>query len=201
MPGPAPKPSSRRSRKGRDGGVRTLVPASDLCVVVPEFPLGANVGLSAQIEVARDLVARLQVDVDEVTDRRRRYSLNRKLEKTQLELAMLELQAEQVADLERSIWQGLWSTPQAQVWQDNPGCWRELGLYVRWMVAAEQGDTRAGTQARALSDSLGINPAALLRLRLEIEHVDEVVARGNARRQRASVPTGQVVDDPRAGLF
>jgi hypothetical protein len=67
-------------------------------------------------------------------------------------------------------------------------------------VAGEQGDLDAAKEARMLSDRLGLNPLALSRLRLEIEHADEVVAKGEERR-RKQAPKRSDEDDPRRGLF
>ena len=78
-----------------------------------------------------------------------------------------------------------------------------MALYARWMVRAEQGDTKAAAEARQLSDRLGINPAALLKLRAEIENVDAVEDRGRRRRARTTEGQGKAEGgtDPRAGLF
>ena len=58
----------------------------------------------------------------------------------------------------------------------------------------------------APTTSLGINPAALLKLRAEIEHVDGLEDRGRRRRERATAPKDDepkpdAGGDPRGGLF
>lgn len=204
-----PNPSSRRSRKGREGGLRTLsaVPAVD----VPVWPLPADASQEAKLEQGRDRVAQLQADLEAEDDRRKTYRLRRMLEREQLELGIVELQLEQAADAEAAFWADLWAAPQAAMWAENPAAQREVALYVRWMVRAGQGDTKAAAEARALSDRLGINPAALLKLRAEIENVDAAEDRGRRRRQRREPDAGETAsaapdegtpeNDPRAGLW
>lgn len=207
MPGPAPKPSSRRSRKGRDGGLRALsaVPG----VSAPAWPLRPDSSQVATLEVLRDKVAALQQQILDEDDRRRVYRLQRELEKAEIGVGILTLQIQETRDAEAAIWADLWTTPQAAIWSENPATVRELALYVRWMARAEQGDKQAAAEARQLSNVLGINPAALLRLRAEIEHVDAAEDRGRRRRSRASTsesnqeakPPVDPPADPRGGLF
>lgn len=199
MPGPPPKRSSRRSRAAQ-GGLRTLaaVPTAH----APDWPLSPDARLDATREMLRDLEAKLQQQLVDEADRRKRYRIKNRLEKAQLELAMLQIQIEQAKDAEQAIWLDLWRTPQAAIWIENPASVREVALYVRWMVRAEQGDTRASSEARQLSNALGINPAALLRLRAEIEAVDAMEDRGRRRRERSAKPEETGADpDPRGGLF
>lgn len=199
MPGPPPKRSSRRSRAAQ-GGLRTLaaVPTTQ----APDWPLSPDARLDATREMLRDLEAKLQQQLVDEEDRRKRYRIKNRLEKAQLELAMLQIQIEQAKDAEQAIWLDLWRTPQAVIWIENPASVREVALYVRWMVRAEQGDTRASSEARQLSNALGINPAALLRLRAEIEAVDAIEDRGRRRRERSAKHEGTGADpDPRGGLF
>lgn len=202
MPGPAPKPASRRSRASR-GGLRTLSAVSS--VTAPEFPLAPDATQSATIEQLRDRVAATQASLEVETDRRRRYRQKKQLERDQIALGIIELQVRQAADYEAAMWADLWAAPQAAIWGENPATVRELALYVRWMIRAEQGDTKAASEARQLSDRLGINPAALLKLRAEIENVDAAEDRGRRRRERseAVVPSGPRPGkgDPRRGLF
>ncbi|SDT85163.1 hypothetical protein SAMN04488548_1162 [Gordonia westfalica] len=50
------------------------------------------------------------------------------------------------------------------IWEESH-THREVAQYVRWKVRAEQGDLKAAAEARQLSDRLGLNPLALMRLR------------------------------------
>lgn len=212
MSGPAPKhPSTRARRNKANAGFRTLaaVPSAG----VPAWPLSADVTQAATIEQLRDRVATLQQDHAETEDRRKRYRLDKQIAETQIALGVLELQVQQAADLEAGLWADMWRAPQAAIWAENSATVRELALYCRWMIRAEQGDTKAAAEARQLSDRLGINPAALLKLRAEIENVDAAEDRGRRRRERASsVPEGDQAgasgaegdgpaEDPRRGLF
>lgn len=195
MPGPAPKPSSRRSAKGR-GGLRhlTAVPTAKR----PEWPLAPDAALEARREVLRDQVAANMGALDAEGDRRKRWRIKGKLEAAQVDLALVEIQIEQSKDAEAVIWADLWGAPQADLWAENPATIREVALYCRWMVRAEQGDTKAAAEARQLSNTLGINPSALLKLRVEIEHAESVEDRG--RRRRAKQPaTKSDSGDSRSG--
>lgn len=206
MPGPIRKPSSRQSRGVRgSGGTRQLSPVPD--VEVPDFPLQPDPRRVAELNTVRDRVANLQGQLAAVEDRRKRYRLKRELDKVQLVEATIALEVEQSADAEREFWRELWTAPQAVYWAENTAAVRELAMYVRWMIRAEYGDTKASGEARALSNALGINPTALLRLRAEIEHTDQVESTGRRRRQREAVQPEQGGNgkdeggDPRAGLY
>lgn len=165
----------------------------------PDWPLAPDAAREARREALRDRVAATQGELDACTDKRRRWRVKKKLEATQMELALAEIQIEQAKDAEAAIWSELWSAPQADLWAENPATVREVALYCRWMVRAEQGDTKAASEARQLSNVLGINPAALLKLRVEIEHAEAAEDRGKRRRDRARPGKGDA--DPRSGLF
>jgi hypothetical protein len=116
-------------------------------------------------------------------------------------VATLSLQLEQANDAEVALWDELWSIPQAVIWDEAQSA-REVAQYVRWKIRAEQGDLKAATEARQLSDRLGLNPLALLRLRAEIERTDEFEDRGQRRRESRPRPKRESDgDDPRSGLY
>lgn len=98
-------------------------------------------------------------------------------------------------DRESQLWSQLWTTPQAVAWERMNWA-HNVGLYVRWMVAAESGNIKAGTEARQWSDRLGLNPLALLRLRWEIaeDEVAEIRAEKTTPKPRRlkAVDTGAV---------
>ena len=199
MPGPAPKHPSRRSR-ARDAarsGFTALSPTARIGKPVPVWPLPPDFKLTAQLEAMRDRVAELQVQFAECTDGRRRGRLQRALDQTQLAEATMQLQLEQAGDAEVELWAQLWMMPQANVWEDAHAG-REVAQYVRWKIRAEQGDLKAASEARMLSDRLGLNPLALLRLRLEIQAVDEAEQKAEERRQRSRPRRDD--GDPRAAL-
>ncbi|SDT85161.1 hypothetical protein [Gordonia westfalica] len=65
------------------------------------------------LEVARDRVASLQVELEGEDDGRAKGRLRRDLNKNELLVAQLQLQIEQATDAEKALWADLWSTPQA----------------------------------------------------------------------------------------
>lgn len=203
MPGPAPKhPSVRARRNNPKKDFRVLSPKGREGDV-PAWPLLADVGTTATLELARDRIATLQVDLAEAKDGRTKGRLRRELEKNELVAAQMQLRIEQATDAEIALWTDLWSIPQAVIWEESHAH-REVAQYVRWKVRAEQGDLKAATEARQLSDRLGLNPLALLRLRAEVEHVEEAEDRGNRRRGSRPAPKSDgdpPKDDPRSGLY
>lgn len=88
---------------------------------------------------------------------------------------------------ERALWRELWALPQAVAWE-RFRYGREIALYVRWQIGAESGDKDAAREARLLSDRLGLNPAALLRLKWSIVPDDRTSA------GQASAVSGNVTD-------
>ena len=207
MSGPAPKhPSIRARRNNMKKGFRLLA-GQGRRIAAPAWPLRPDVHLTAELELARDRVADFQVQVEKETDGRKKGRLRRELNKNEMLVAKLTLQLEQATDTEVSVWRELWKLPQAVIWKET-GANRELAQYVRWKVRAEQGDLKAATEARLLSDRLGLNPLALLRLRAEVEHVDDVETKGRQRRTTAPAKAkdqgggkGKGDDDPRGGLY
>ena len=185
MPGPAPKHPSTRARRNdpkKDFRVLSLDGRSG---ATPPWPLQADVAKSAELEVARDKIASLQVELDGTEDGRTKGRLRRQIDRLEIAAATMALQIEQAGDAEKALWADLWGTPQAVIWEEAHAG-REVAQYVRWKIRAEQGDIDAAKEARMLSDRLGLNPLALLRLRAEVERTDEVEDRGEKRRTRAT---------------
>lgn len=151
-------------------------------------------------DLAQDRLAALEVEIAGASDGRTKGRLRREQNKQEMTVAVLSLQLEQSRDAEVGLWELLWGTPQAVMW-DEAHAHREVAQYVRWKVRAEQGDLKAAVEARQWSDRLGLNPLALLRLRVEIEQAAAAEERGRKRRetQRPAAPAGG--DDPRAGLY
>lgn len=201
MPGPPPKHPSVRARRNNPRKDFRSLPAAGRVGAVPAWPLQDDVALVAELEYARDRVATLQVEVEQEDDGRKKGRLRRELNKLEMVVARLGLQIEQARDAEVALWEDLWRTPVAVMWEEAHAQ-REVAQYVRWKVRAEQGDLKAATEARLLSDRLGLNPLALLRLRAEIERTEEAEDRGRRRRERPapSSPRRDGGEDPRAGL-
>lgn len=201
-PGPAPKHPSVRARRNNPRADFRSLPAKGRAGRAPAWPLQPDVRTTAELELARDRVASLQVELEEAEDGRTKGRLRRSLDKQEMAVATLTLQIEQATDAEVALWSDLWATPQAVIWEEAHAH-REVAQYVRWKVRAEQGDLDAAKEARMLSDRLGLNPLALLRLRAEVENVDAAQAKGQERRQRAAVKPvdSKGGDDPRGGLY
>lgn len=200
MPGPAPKHPSVRQRRNKPKADFRSLPATGYTGETPPWPLAGDVRLKAQHEHGVDQVAKLQVAIEEATDGRTRGRLRRELAKAEINVAVDGLRLKQTADAERAMWAELWQSPQAAIWAESAATRHDLALYVRWSIRAEQGDMKAAAEARQLSDRHGINPLALLRLRAEVEHTEEIVERGNRRRSTARAKGGKPPEDPRQGL-
>ncbi|MEV7358194.1 hypothetical protein [Kitasatospora sp. NPDC091276] len=98
---------------------------------------------------------------------------------------------------ELDLWADLWTTPQAVMWERTHAT-LAAARFVRFSVLAENGNTKAATEARQLEDRLGLNPQAMLRLRWEIAP-DEVAEQRQdraARRAPASARQRLRVVDP-----
>lgn len=171
-------------------------------MAVPPWPLRADRELEREQLKAEMTVERLRRQLNDCTDRRKVGRLERDLDMALTDAAMAERLSEAAAADEAEMWEQLWQTPQAVMWEQN-GWSREVALYVRFTLAAEAGDLKAAGEARQRSDRLGLNPLALLRLRWEIERTDEAEKRGERRRSTpasaAPAPTGSAAPrkDPR----
>ena len=137
-------------------------------------------------------------EIEQTEDGRTRGRLRRELNKLELSTAALSLQIEQAGDMERDLWAELWGMPQAEIWEESQAH-REVAQYVRWKIRGEQGNLDAAKESRMLSDRLGLNPLALMKLRAEVERAQEAEARGAQR--RTTRPQAKGGDDPRSGLY
>lgn len=199
MPTPPKHPSVRARRNDPRKDFVTL-PAAGRPGPVPSWPLGPDLKMQAALDLARDRMTSLALAAETEEDGRARGRIRRELAKHENAAALLSLQIEQARDAEVALWERLWRTPQAVLWEQTHAD-REVAQYVRWKVRAEQGEVRAASEARLLSDRLGLNPLALLRLRAEVERVDEVEDRGRRRRTTpAAARRRNDGEDPRAGL-
>lgn len=202
MPGPAPKHPSARARRNDMKKDFTTLPSKGRAGKAPAWPLLPDVHMVAERDLAQGRIESLQVEIDGAEDGRTKGRLRRQLAQAEQTAAVLTLQIDQAEAAETALWAELWSTPQAVMWEQSHAH-RSVAQYVRWQIRADQGDLKAASEARAQADRLGLNPLALLRLRVEIERVDEVETRGSQRRA-TSKPAPAAKDgakvDPRERL-
>ena len=200
MPGPAPKHPSRRARANNPKADFTTLSAAGRKGPAPEWPLLDDPSMVAARDLAQDRLASLEVEIAEAEDGRTKGRLRREFNKLQMSSAVMSLRIEQARDAEVALWRQLWAMPQAVMWEESHAH-REVAQYVRWKIRAEQGDMKAASEARQWSDRLGLNPLALLRLRVEIEQAAAAEDRGRKRRETQSPRKRPGGDDPRAGLY
>lgn len=109
--------------------------------------------------------------------------------------------SEMAREREADLWESLWATPQAVMWERTHST-LTVARFVRFSVLAEAGDVKAATEARQLEDRLGLNPQAMLRLRWEMS-ADEVAEQRQERTSRVKARTPRqrlrVVDSEAAG--
>lgn len=201
MPGPPPLHPSVRSRRrsSKATGFRIVAGIDGRA---PAWPLGADIALTAEVEVLGKRIEALREEVGGATDGRMRARLNRELHRLEPQLATLVRRSELLTSAEQGLWTELWAMPQAVLWAESHAH-RELAQYVRWKIRAEGGNLDAGKEARMLSDRLGLNPLALLRLRAEIEQVEKAQDEGAKRRATAgtkAIAKKKGADDPREYL-
>jgi hypothetical protein len=125
----------------------------------------------------------LRHKLSECDDRRSRPRLQRELDAALQKATAIRAQVDEQRALELSLWSTLWSTPHADAWEPL-GWTRDVAQYVRHKVRGEAGSLDDAKEARQWSDRLGLNPLAMLRLRWEMQRLDEVEDR--ARRRRAA---------------
>ena len=182
MPGPAPKHPSRRSRS-RSSDVVAL-PAEGRLTPAPPWPLGPDVNQAAELEFQRDRIAALSAELAESEDRRERGRLRQQLDRAQMAEGLLALKIEQARDAEIELWDLLWGTPQATMWDQSAAFGRMAAQFVRWNVRAEQGDLKAAPEARLRGAELGLTPMSLLRLRRDIAEAEAAEGREKDARER-----------------
>ena len=204
MPGPPPKHPSVRARRNDPKKDFVQLPAAGRGGPAPAWPLLPDPELLAQRDIAELQAIDLEAQLVECEDGRTRSRLQRELSKVKLQARVTAIRIEQADAEESALWKSLWSTPQAVMWEQTHAH-REVAQYVRWKIRAEQGNLAAGAESRQLSDRLGLNPQGLLRLRLEIERVDEAEAGGRRRRSTPEKPAAKPEPrgkqaDPRAAL-
>lgn len=201
---PRMKHPSTRSRRNR-GPALAVLAAGERTVVAPAWPLPGDTMLRAKADAFDDKVAALQAALAADPDGRTKGRLRRQLDRAQLaaSLAHAQLDAQTTAEVE--LWDRLWRTPQAELWEASASYGRMLAQFVRWNVKGEQGDIEAAREARIRGKEFGLTPLTLMGLKAEIERADEAEAKGNRRRAsgaaQVATPSATSAVDPRAGLY
>lgn len=166
MPGPAPKHPDHRARRNATVAM-TKLPAEGRKGRAPAWPLGANVELDTAIELIKLEIKDIGDEIEWEGAARRRSALRRSRDRKVKKQRELEARRKAASRLEKEIWAGLWKTPQATQWERR-GWFREVALFARHQALAEAGSLDDSKEARAREDRLGLNDAAMLKLRWEI---------------------------------
>lgn len=183
MPGPPPKHPSQRRRTNPTVAM-TRLPAEGRQGDPPPWPLGADVRSATKLRLLNEQIDEASVEA-QGSDRAAKAA-QRRLLRLREQAEVLEEVVESQGVSEAALWGDLWATPQAVAWERLRWT-RDVAQYVRWKILAEQGDLEASKESRLLSDRLGLNPLALLRLRWEIS-TDEVADARSERQAARSVP-------------
>lgn len=142
----------------------------------------------------------MSAELAESEDRRERGRLKQQLDRAAMAEGVLALKIEQARDAEVELWDLLWRTPQAIMWDQSEAFGRMVAQFVRWNVRAEQGDIKAAPEARLRGAELGLTPLSLLRLRRDIAETEAAEGREKDARERRAArrPKAQVETiDPR----
>ncbi|PXY21136.1 hypothetical protein [Prauserella muralis] len=161
MAGMGPPPQQHRRRRNATVAM-TKLPAEGRQKTAPRWPLGEDIETRARLTVARRKVADLE-ERQAAGEPINEAALTRLQERVEV---LEEIVATQT-DAEKRMWRELWKTPQAVAWA-RLRWYREVAQYVRWKFHAENGNLKAGAEARQLGDRLGLTPLAMLRLRWEV---------------------------------
>jgi hypothetical protein len=180
--------SSGNARRRNATMALTQLPAQGYTGPTPDWPLGPDVGLRSQLDVAQ---ARLD-DLEYAYDEGRPVDED-KIDRARVNVKTLQHVLAHQADAEAELWSLLWETPQAVQWARLRWT-RTVATYVRWQVRGEAGDLKAAQEARHLNDRLGLNPVAMQRLRWTVA-VDELAEKRDER--AAATGTGPTAEPTR----
>lgn len=182
--GPPPDPNALRRDRPSDAAGWTTLPAegrrkaNGAQAAAPTWPLLPDIGLRAERNVAAaraELLLRVIEEKLLLGDDT--AALEKKLERAQRDIEVLDFQVKEQDGRERSLWRELWKYPQAVIWERDHQH-RAVAMYVRHQVLGELGDLEQAKEARQWSDRLGVNPAAMARNRWRIVATpDEIGAR------------------------
>jgi hypothetical protein len=182
--GPPPKADDARRRRNATVSLTRLPAEGRAAKRAPNWPLVADVVMTARRDVAAGRVERLTLDREELQGEGKSVgSVERRLDAALEQLAILNAQLKAQRRLEGELWRDLWRLPQAAQWERLRWT-RDVAQYVRHKVLAELGDLAAAKEARQWSDRLGLTPMSMLRLRWEVAS-DEVAERRGARADQA----------------
>lgn len=200
MPGPAPKPAGTRARRNATVAM-TGLPAAGRKGKAPAWPLVEDLSMLVKRAALMARADELQDALEETDSIKARKKVQRDMDAALGQVDLIDRQIAAAKTLEVDLWNDLWATPQAEMWEKL--AWhRDVAQYVRWKVLAEMGNLEAAKEARMWSDRLGLNPLAMLRLRWEIERAEAAEEQGAQRRTRAAAAKPKAKeDDPRKGLY
>lgn len=187
--GPPPDPNAlRRDRKSDQAGWTTL-PAKRRGRT-PRWPLKPDIALRAKRTV---VAGKLDVAAADLADAvgRRASTLTRKVDGLREQLVVLDYQLAEQDGAERALWKWSWTTPQSAAWATDPGCLHAVAMWVRHQVLAEHGSVDDEKLANGLADRLGLNPAAMQRLRWKVAGDQVATARAARRDPAAQAPPGR----------
>ncbi|MCH8628527.1 hypothetical protein MM440_12305 [Arsenicicoccus piscis] len=160
-----------------------------------------SAALIGRLDYLEDRVSALNSEIADARTGREKGTAQRRLNEATQGLAVARVELEQTCATETELWETLWRTPQASMWDGSAAFTREVATFVRWQVRAEQGDLKAAGEARQRSDRLGLTPLALMRLRAEVERAEDAEARGQRRRtSRTPTDAAPARPDPRQVL-
>jgi hypothetical protein len=198
--GPPANPDALR--RERDGKEWTHLPAAGRKGEPPEWPLPPDVTLQAQLESLREQEAQHQEDWGQASGKAA-VGIGKKLTAVAEKIAVMEQRIAIGTAQETSMWERLWRTPQALVWEAD-GMADIAALYVRTYIEASQVGAPSAKVALAkqLAESLLLTTAALHAARFVIDpDADDVPpARTMAGRGTGAARRGGLkVVDPEEG--
>lgn len=180
--GPPPKPAGQRRRRNATVAT-TKLPSEGRKGRSPKWPLMDDIVLITRRDMALRKADDLELALLEPDLKgRAKVTAEKKADAAREAALILTQQVEAQRKIEGELWKGLWSTPQATMWE-RLSWTREVAQYVRWKSRAEAGDLDAAKEARQLADRLGLTPLSMLRLRWEVG-TDEVAETRQARAAR-----------------
>lgn len=189
MPGMGPPPNPNARRRNATIAL-TQLPAEGRKGPAPEWPLIADIILTAKLELAEAKLEQLQAEKRDLeAEGRATGVVEKRIDRALLAMTVAERQLAAQRDLEAKLWADLWALPMAVQWE-TLGWTRDVAQYVRHKVLGELGELDQAKEARLWSDHLGLNPLSLLRLRWQVAP-DELAG---ARKAKATKPRLRAVE-------
>lgn len=218
LSGPAPKHASLRARRNAPTAATLMLPGKGCKMPAPEWPLLPERGLTNAIIVAKSMIEQCELalhDAEATSDHDLLNKAKRDLRNANAQLDVAEHDKDVTEAEELKLWAKLWTLPQAEAWHRLGGYTNEVAQYVRWKVLGELGDLKASKEARLLANTVGLSPAAMLKLRWDVSEDVECqcelpaptptrARRGRAPAKKATparpAPKRKAAADPRSGL-